>query len=58
MRLSSSGTSNTIAKTPTTHPLTWRLRDDGQPVWLAEYESMNGYAGLRKALGELTPLLK
>ncbi|PQA49484.1 NADH-quinone oxidoreductase subunit NuoF [Amnimonas aquatica] len=55
MRLSSWGPSNTIAKTPETHPLTWRLRDDGQPVWLAEYESKNGYAGLRKALGELAP---
>lgn len=32
------------------HPLTWRLRDDRQPVWLDEYRSKNGYAGARKAL--------
>lgn len=23
-----------IIRTPETHPLTWRLRDDKQPVWL------------------------
>jgi NADH-quinone oxidoreductase subunit F len=38
-----------------THPLTWRLRDDKQPVWLEEYESKNGYAGARKALGAMAP---
>ncbi len=28
-----------IIRTPETHPLTWRLRDDKQPVWLDEYRS-------------------
>lgn len=40
----------TIIRTAETHPLTWRLRDDKQPVWLDEYQSKNGYAGARKAL--------
>ncbi|XNM65639.1 hypothetical protein ACLK2E_12650 [Escherichia coli] len=35
----------TIIRTAETHPLTWRLRDDKQPVWLDEYQSKNGYAG-------------
>ncbi|MDI5452835.1 hypothetical protein MJM04_35730, partial [Salmonella enterica subsp. enterica serovar Cerro] len=25
-----------VIRTPETHPLTWRLRDDKQPVWLDE----------------------
>ena len=41
----------TVIRTAETHPLTWRLRDDKQPVWLDEYQSKNGYAGARKALG-------
>lgn len=28
-----------VIRTPETHPLTWRLRDDKQPVWLDEYRS-------------------
>lgn len=28
-----------IVRTPETHPLTWRLRDDKQPLWLDEYRS-------------------
>ena len=32
------------------HPLTWRLRDDRQPVWLDEYRSKSGYQGAEKAL--------
>ena len=32
----------TIIRTAETHPLTWRLRDDKQPVWLDEYQSKNG----------------
>lgn len=55
MSLSSFGPANTIARSPETHPLTWRLRDDGATVGLAEYQSKNGYAGLRKALKELSP---
>lgn len=37
-----------------TKPLTWRLRDDGQPVWLEEYEQKEGYLGLKKAY-EMAP---
>lgn len=55
MILSSFGPANRIARTAETHPLTWRLRDDGATVGLAEYQSKNGYAGLRKALKELSP---
>lgn len=44
-----------IIRTPETHPLTWRLRDDEQPVWLDEYRSKNGYEGARKALTGLSP---
>lgn len=52
-KLSSVGPSNTIRKTAETHPLTWRLREDAEPVWLAEYESKNGYAAAKKALKEM-----
>ena len=45
----------TIIRTAETHPLTWRLRDDKQPVWLDEYQSKNGYAGARKALSGMAP---
>lgn len=34
-----SGINENIIRTPETHPLTWRLRDDKQPVWLDEYRS-------------------
>lgn len=37
-----------------THPLTWRLRDDGERIGLDEYRRKNGYEGARKAL-ELAP---
>ena len=36
-------------------PLTGRLRTDGQPVSLADYERAGGYQALRKALGGMTP---
>ncbi|MGL9769428.1 MAG: NADH-quinone oxidoreductase subunit NuoF [Sodalis sp. (in: enterobacteria)] len=39
-----------IVRLPETHPLTWRLRDDHQPVWLDEYQSKNGYTAARKVL--------
>lgn len=55
MKLPSFGPANKMARAAETHPLTWRLRDDGEPVWLAEYESKNGYAAARKALKTLTP---
>ncbi|MEK1905682.1 MAG: NADH-quinone oxidoreductase subunit F, partial [Pseudomonas sp.] len=51
--LTSIGPANTIARSEETHPLTWRLRDDAQPVWLDEYQAKNGYAAARKALGEM-----
>lgn len=55
MRLTSFGPANSIARTPETHPLTWRLREDGAPVWLEEYQAKAGYAAARKALTELAP---
>ncbi len=55
MKLSSFGPSNAISRSAETHPLTWRLRDDGTTVDLADYQAKNGYAGLRKALKELAP---
>ncbi|ABF13953.1 NADH-quinone oxidoreductase subunit NuoF [Candidatus Palibaumannia cicadellinicola] len=39
-----------IIRQPEISPLTWRLRDDHQPVWLDEYKSKNGYVGAHKAL--------
>ena len=53
MTLTSFGTPNRAQRAPETHPLTWRLRDDGQPVWLEEYQAKNGYAAARKALNEM-----
>lgn len=38
-----------------THPLTWRLREDKQPVWLREYRDKNGYVGAEKALSTMAP---
>ncbi len=35
-------------------PLTWRLREDGAPVYLEEYLAKEGYQGLKKAV-ELPP---
>lgn len=40
---------------PDTHPLTWRLRDDGEVVWLEEYLRKDGYRSVRKALKEGDP---
>ncbi len=31
--LASLGPANRVARNEETHPLTWRLRDDGQPAW-------------------------
>ena len=53
--LASLGTANRIPRTAETHPLTWRLRDDGQPVWLEEYQAKQGYEAARKALGQMSP---
>jgi len=54
MTITSFGPANRIARSAETHPLTWRLREDGEPVWLAEYESKNGYAAARKALAQMS----
>lgn len=40
---------------PETHPLTWRLRDDGEVVWLEEYLSKDGYQSVHKALADGDP---
>lgn len=45
----------TVIRQAETHPLTWRLREDKQPVWLAEYRNKNGYAGAEKALTSMAP---
>ena len=55
MTITSFGPANRIARTAETHPLTWRLRDDGEPVWLDEYQTKNGYAAARKAFAEQSP---
>ena len=55
MTLASLGPANRVARAEHTHPLTWRLREDGEPVWLDEYRRTNGYQALRKALDELSP---
>ncbi|PPI88307.1 NADH-quinone oxidoreductase subunit F [Candidatus Pantoea edessiphila] len=44
-----------IICTPETHPLTWRLRDDKQPIWIHEYRKLNGYLGAQKALKQMEP---
>jgi len=54
MTITSFGPANRIARSAETHPLTWRLRDDGEPVWLDEYQAKNGYAAARKALAEMS----
>ncbi len=39
----------------TDRPLTQNIRPDGSPTFLKTYEANGGYAGLRKALGSMTP---
>lgn len=53
MKLSSFGPINRIERHEETHPLTWRLRDDGEPVWLDAYRQKAGYDALRKALADM-----
>lgn len=53
MTLASFGPINRSARQEQTHPLTWRLREDGEPVWLDEYRQKNGYVAARKALLEM-----
>jgi len=42
-------------RAPETHPLTWRLRDDGEVVGLQEYQSKEGYLAVKRALGDGDP---
>ncbi|WGO84553.1 NADH-quinone oxidoreductase subunit NuoF [Arsenophonus apicola] len=44
-----------ITRNEHTHPLTWRLREDQQPIWLEEYLSKNGYQGAKNALTSMSP---
>ncbi|URJ23343.1 NADH-quinone oxidoreductase subunit NuoF [Blochmannia endosymbiont of Camponotus sp. C-003] len=37
------------------NPLTWRIRDDKQPVWVHEYKSKNGYQAAYKAITCMSP---
>ena len=39
-----------MIRTAESHPLTWRLRADHQPVWFEEYRAKQGYVGAEKAL--------
>ncbi|HGJ5874015.1 NADH-quinone oxidoreductase subunit NuoF [Arsenophonus apicola] len=48
-------TQRQITRNEQTHPLTWRLREDQQPVWLEEYLSKNGYQGAKNALSSMSP---
>lgn len=40
---------------PETHPLTWRLRDDGATIDLDEYVAKDGYAAVRQVVGHQSP---
>ncbi|UAJ65523.1 NADH-quinone oxidoreductase subunit NuoF [Candidatus Schneideria nysicola] len=44
---------NTI--NPETHPLTWRLQDNSQTLWIKEYQKKNGYVSAKKALQQFKP---
>lgn len=50
MTLSSFGPANQIERKAESHPLTWRLRSDGIPIWFDEYQSKDGYASFHKSL--------
>ena len=53
--LASFGTANLASRSRETHPLTWRLNDDGSPVWLEDYRRKEGYQGAKRALTEMAP---
>lgn len=46
---------NKFMRREETHPLTWRLRDDQDTVFIQEYCNKNGYSALKKALNEMSP---
>lgn len=54
-RMPSFGRVNQVPRTAETHPLTWRLRDDGQTVWLDEYRQKGGYRVAETQLAHKTP---
>ncbi|WP_343152973.1 NADH-quinone oxidoreductase subunit NuoF [Buchnera aphidicola] len=37
------------------HPLTWRLNKNNNPIWIDEYKLKNGYSALKKSLIEMCP---
>lgn len=40
--------------TADSHPLTWRIRPDLQPVWIDEYRKKDGYAAVEKTLTSMS----
>ncbi|CDZ16522.1 NADH-quinone oxidoreductase subunit F [Candidatus Johnevansia muelleri] len=54
-KMPSFGKINLIEKNQEKNPLTWRLNNDGQPVYLKEYKFKNGYIGAQYALIKLKP---
>lgn len=44
-----------IIRNEENHPLTWRFREDHQPIWFNEYCNKNGYVGTKKALQNMSP---
>lgn len=43
------------ARSPETHPLTWRLDHGDAGIEIGAYEASNGYSAVRKALAEIEP---
>lgn len=46
---------NKFVRIAETHPLTWRLRDDEQTIWIKEYCDKDGYKALKKTLKAMLP---
>ena len=46
---------NASERSADTHPLTWRMHDDGTRVGYEEYCAKNGYQSIRHTLSELSP---
>ncbi|CAL4319401.1 NADH-quinone oxidoreductase subunit NuoF [Buchnera aphidicola] len=45
-----------LDKSSETHPLTWWLNSDHNPVWIDEYCKKNGYFALKKTLKNMNPI--
>ncbi|PPI86721.1 NADH-quinone oxidoreductase subunit NuoF [Candidatus Pantoea edessiphila] len=43
-----------VIYTSETHPLTWRLRKDREPVWINEYCNKNGYLAAKNTIKNMT----